>query len=152
MGKPVVPPAMPRSRRERRRGESGGRRRPKGARRAGALAWARRTFPVNGERRPRASIQSGRETTLGPRVVHYPLRCPSLPPHLEFSSRSARPRPQRSQRSTDLLIPLLRTSLVGPALLYYLLFCHCYCLRYYYMLVITGIRISSCIVPPSDYI
>lgn len=31
------------------------------------------TFPVNGERRPRASIQSGRETMLGPRVVHYSL-------------------------------------------------------------------------------
>jgi len=76
MGKPVVRPAMPGSRREGDEGWDAGR--LKGACRGPGLA--RRTFPVNGERRPRASIQSGRETTLGPRVVHYSLRCPSLFP------------------------------------------------------------------------
>lgn len=82
MGKPVVRLAIPRSRRE--GGEERGAGQLKGARRGPGLA--RRTFPVNGERRPRASIQSGRETTLGPRVVHYSLRCPSLLPSSLFSA------------------------------------------------------------------
>lgn len=56
---------------------------------------ARRTFPVNGERRPRASVQSGRETTLGPRVVHYSLCCSPL-----TSLSSTRRRDLFSVRST----------------------------------------------------
>lgn len=113
---------------------------------------ARHTFPVNGERRPRASIQSGREPTLGPRVVHYSLRCPSLfplpsslcclpPSSLHHSLLAARCRSSHPSSSY----------FGGPLLLCYLLFCHCYYLHCYYVLVITGFRIWWCIISPLTY-
>lgn len=104
---------------------------------------ARRAFPVNGERRPRASIQSGRETTLGPRVVHYSLCCPSLFPLLSSplpAAESSSPFSlSLSPHEVDPLVPLL--GYFGPPLLYYLLFCHCYYRHYYYVLVIIDFRI-----------
>lgn len=139
MGKPVVRAAMPRSRLE---GDEG--RDERGA--EGSTpgpGLARRTFPVNGERRPRASIQSGWETTLGPRVVHYSLRCPSLFPSSPLLSLLCRP----SSLLHSFLAARSRFShpsssyFFGLPSLYYLLFCHCYYLHYYYMLVITGFRI-----------
>lgn len=116
MGKPVVRPAMPRSRHEMRGGTKG---RLKGARRA----LARRAFPVNGERRPRASIQSGRETTLGPRVVHYSLRCPSLFPPLPSPLPAVRALLSGLSwpHETDLLTPLLRAFLTLLSLILSLL-------------------------------
>jgi len=105
---------------------------------------ARRTFPVNGERRPRASIQSGRETTLGPRVVQYSLRCPSLsslfsllccPPPSSLLQSLSRTKPIFSS-----LFFVLRSS---PSLLSFilLLLLPSLLLRYYLLLVITGFRI-----------
>lgn len=118
------------------------RRGPKGAR--WALAWlARRAFPVNGERRPRASIQSGRETTLGPRVVHYSLRCPSLfPPRsslllaTEFSPPFSSP---GSPREADPLVLLPRTSIFPCFIIFY------------FVIVITFIIIMRWLLQASEF-
>lgn len=91
---------------------------------------ARRAFPVNGERRPRASIQSGRETTLGPRVVHYSLRCPSLFPLLSSPLTAAESSSPFSLSPQSILSSLFLGTSVLP---YFIIF--------YFVIVITVIII-----------
>lgn len=118
------------------------------------------TFPVNGERRPRASIQSGRETMLGPRVVPYslplspregegkeesgpllPRRCPSLslslfPFTFQPPSLPSRPRasPSSSFSSLDRRTESCLSSSWFPVCLYLLII-------FYFVIVIIVIII-----------
>lgn len=140
--KPVVRPAdasLPPRRRWRER------RRPKGARRA--LAWpdARFRWMASAGHEP-ASNQDGKRRWDHASCTTRSVALRSLPSSLFSAAR-------RRVHFSSLLAARSRSShpsssYFGPALLYYLLFCHCYYLHYYYVSVTTGFRIWWCIVLP----